>query len=85
MGQVDPRLEQCKAQVRQSYGEAQQLLQMAARSRMTPQKMQELQRAQARLGQLGNAVQHDFGSVQECQGVGNALAQERGNLQNLAR
>lgn len=85
MGQVDPRIEQCKAQLRQSYGEAQQLLQAAARSRMTPQKMQELQRSQGRLNQLGNAAQHDFTSLQECQGVGNGLAQERGNLQSLAR
>ncbi len=86
MGQVDPRIESCKAQARQAYGEAQQLLQMAARNgRATPQKVQELQRAQGRLGQLGGAAQRDFGSLQECQNVNNALAQERSNLQTLAR
>lgn len=86
MGQVDPRLEQCKAQVRQGWNEVQQMFQAAARNgRMTPQKQQEVQRAQGRLGNLGNAAQRDFTSLQDCQMVGNALGQERGNLQNLAR
>jgi len=86
MAQVDPRIESCKAQVRQGYNEAQQQLQFAARSgRMTPQKAQALQSAQARLSNLGNMAQRDFGSLGECQNVGNALAQERSNIQGLAR
>jgi hypothetical protein len=86
MGQVDPRLEGCKAQVRQIHGEAQQALQFAARSgRMTPQKAQALQSAQGRLSNLGSMAQRDFGSLGECQNLGNALAQERANVQALAR
>lgn len=86
MAQVDPRIESCKAQVRQIHNDAQQQLQFAARSgRMTPQKAQALQMAQGRLSNLGSMAQRDFGSLMECQNVGNALQQERGNIQGLAR
>lgn len=86
MAQVDPRIESCKVQVRQTYNDAQQQLQFAARSgRMTPQKAQALQMAQGRLSNLGSMAQRDFGSLMECQNVANALQQERGNIQGLAR
>ncbi len=85
MGQVDPRLESCKGQVRLAWSEAQSAFGNAARSRMTPQKVQELQRAQSRLQQLGQQAQREFGSYGECQGVANGLQQERNNLQMLAR
>ena len=40
MGQVDPRLESCKGQVRLAWSEAQSAFNNAARSKMTPQKVQ---------------------------------------------
>ena len=52
---------------------------------MTPQKAQALQMAQGRLSNLGGMAQRDFGSLMECQNVANALQQERGNIQGLAR
>lgn len=83
---VDPRIESCKAQVRQGYNDARQQLQFAARSgRMTPQKAQALQMAQGRLSNLGGMAQRDFGSLMECQNVANALMQERNNIQGLAK
>lgn len=85
MGQVDPRLESCKGQVRLAWSEAQSAFNVAARSRMTPQKVQELQRAQSRLQQLGQQAQRDFGSYGECQGVASGLQQERNQLQMLVR
>ena len=85
MGQVDPRLESCKGQVRLAWSEAQSAFNTAARSKMTPQKVQELQRAQSRLQQLGNQAQRDFVSYGECQGVASGLQQERNSLQMLAR
>lgn len=86
MAQVDPRIEGCKGQVRQIYSDTQQQLQMASRTgRMTPQKAQALQMAQSRLSNLGTMAQRDFQSLGECQNVGNALNQERSNIQSLAR
>jgi hypothetical protein len=83
---VDPQLEACKAQVRQTHAEAQLQLQMSARSgRIVPQKLPDMQRAQARLEGLSGAVRGDFESVSECQQLGQVLVQEVGKVQALAR
>jgi len=83
---VDPELEACKTQVRQTHADAQLQLQMAARSgRIVPQKLPDMQRAQTRLESLTGAVRRDFETVGECQQLGQVLVREVGNVQALAR
>lgn len=85
MGQFDVPLDSCKGQVRLAWSEAQQASQAAGKLVLAPPQAQELQRAQARLAQLGTQARREFGSAAECQGVAAALLQERNGLQALLR
>ena len=83
---VDPQLEACKVQLRQTHADAQLQLQRAARGgRIAPQKLPDMQQAQGRLAGLSGQVRRDFGSLGECQQVGQVLVQEVDNIQALAR
>lgn len=83
---VDPQLDACKAQLRQTHAEAEQLLQMAARSgRIMPQQLPEMLRAQSRLADLTDAVRRSYETVGECEQLSHVLAQEVGRVRALAR
>lgn len=83
---VDPQLDACKAQLRQTHADAEQQLQMAARSgRIGPQQLPEMQRAQSRLAGLTDAVKRSYETVGECEQLGQVLAQEVGRVRALAR